>query len=140
MKKLLVICTFATALISQNTFAQEVTINPVDEARKEYPKNHIYNSLEKMPEYPGGINKFREFVMNNFIFSDELTENIRFVVTFIVEKDGSLSKIELSNNPGFGIAEEIQRIFAISQKWTPGYNKGEPVRTLYRFPMTIQFE
>ena len=121
--------------------AQEVTVSPNEEIRKDYySENHIYNSLEKMPEYPGGINKFREFVMNNFIFSDELTESVRFVVTFIVEKDGSLSKIELSNNPGYGIAEEIKRIFNISQKWEPGYDKGKPVRTLYRFPMVIQFE
>ncbi|MNE76333.1 Gram-negative bacterial tonB protein [compost metagenome] len=78
--------------------------------------------------------------MANFNFPNELTESIRLNITFVVEKDGSLTDIKLSSSIGYGIPEEVQRVLVSSPKWEPGYDKGKPVRSLFRFPITLQFE
>ncbi len=117
-----------------------MTVNPAEKAPKEYSENHIYDKAEIKPEYPGDIDKFREFVVNNLNLPDELTESLRLVITFVVEKDGSLTSIKLERNSGYGLAEEFQRIFATSKQWTPGYDRGKPIRTYFRFPIILQFE
>jgi len=142
MKRILIICVVATALVSQKSFAQNAPISsdPTSGSHEMRSGDYIYDSLEKPAEYPGGINKFREYVVNNFNYPEELAQSIRFTVAFIVEKDGTLTDIRLSNNPGFGIPEQIQKIFAASKKWTPGQEHNKTVRSRFRFPLAIQFE
>ena len=137
--------TWLVLLTANSSLAQEITYNPKEQVRPaNYPENHVYDSVEKSAEYPGGIDKFRECVVNNFDLPEELEESLRFTVsftvTFIVEKDGSLTDIKLSKNPGFGISEQIQTIFDSSKKWKPGYENGKPVRTHFQFPIALQFE
>lgn len=142
MKIILISCIISLALLSQKSLAQTapISVHPTPESHEMRSEDYIYDSLEKSAEYPGGINKFREYVVNNFNYPEELAESIRFTVTFTVEKDGSLTNIQLSNNPGFGIAEQIQKIFATSKKWTPGQEHNKAVRSRFRFPLAIQFE
>lgn len=140
MKKISALIIIVSAFFCNKLNAQELAVNPAKEAPKEYSENHIYDRAEIKPEYPGGINEFREFVVNNLNLPDELTESLRLVISFVVEKDGSLTGVKLERNPGYGLAEEFQRIFAASKKWTPGYDKGKPIRTYFRFPLVIQFE
>ena len=143
MKKhyLTLVITSLVLLTANSSRAQDITYNPKEQVRPaDYPENHVYDSVEKAAEYPGGINKFREYVVTNFDLPKELEESLRFTVTFIVEKDGSLTDIKLSKNPGFGIAEQIQTIFASSKKWTPGYESDKAVRSRFWFPFVIQLE
>lgn len=100
----------------------------------------VYKTVDQSPEFPGGINKFGQYVYTNFRFPEDITEAIRVNITFVVEKDGTLSNIRLMKDPGHGIAEETVRVLSKSPKWKPGYQKGKPVKTLYHFPMTLNFE
>jgi protein TonB len=104
--------------------------------------NTVMNSaaLDKLPEFPGGIAKFYTYVGRNFespeIFSDK---NIRIYVSFVVEKDGSMTDIQVKNDPGYGLAKEAIRVLkSLKTKWSPGMIDSKPVRTAYNLPITVQ--
>ena len=58
-------------------------------------------------------------------------------VSFFVNKDGSISNVQIVHNPGYGTAEEVQRVMAESPKWQAGIYKGQKVKSLNR--QTIYF-
>lgn len=93
--------------------------------------NRIYNinGIEKKPEFPEGIKEFHKFLKKNYKPSAE-AKGLAFV-TFIIEKDGSLSNFKLLRDPGFGAGEEALRVLSICPKWSPGETKGEKVRCLF---------
>lgn len=98
------------------------------------------NALDKQPEFPGGINKFYAYISRKFE-SPEIDEvkNIRIFVYFVVEKDGSMSDIQVKNNPGYGLEKEAIRVLkSLKTKWTPGIINSKPVRTAYSLPITVQ--
>lgn len=98
------------------------------------------SELDKMPEFPGGINKFYSYVGNNFekpeLDSDAM---IRVSVSFVIEKDGSMTDIRVLKDPGYGLGREAIRVLkSLKTKWSPGILDGKPVRTAYNLPITIQ--
>ena len=96
--------------------------------------------LDKKPQFPGGIEKFYRYVGNNFRspMLDE-TKNVRIYVSFVVERDGSMSNIQVINKPGQALEKEALRVLnSIKTKWTPGIYNSKPVRTAYNLPITVQ--
>jgi len=106
------------------------------------PSNAIIPSaiLDKMPEFPGGIKKFYSYVGNNFERPDLDSETlIRVSVSFVIERDGSMTDIRVLKDPGYGLgAEAIRVLKSLKTKWSPGIMDGKPVRTSYNLPITIQ--
>ena len=98
--------------------------------------------LDKMPEFPGGINKFYSYVGNNFEKPDLGSQTaIRVSVSFVIEKDGSMTDIKVLKDPGYGLGREAIRVLkSLRTKWVPGILDGKPVRTAYNLPITIQPE
>jgi protein TonB len=98
------------------------------------------NMVDKMPEFPGGIKKFYTYVGNNFERPDLDSENaIRVSVSFVIEKDGSMTDIKVLKDPGYGLgAEAIRVLKSLKTKWSPGMFEGKAVRTSYNLPITIQ--
>jgi len=98
------------------------------------------NMVDKMPEFPGGIKKFYSYVGNNFEKPDLESENaIRVSVSFVIEKDGSMTDIKVLKDPGYGLgAEAIRVLKSLKTKWSPGMFEGKAVRTSYNLPITIQ--
>ncbi|WP_026712455.1 energy transducer TonB [Flavobacterium daejeonense] len=94
-------------------------------------KENVYSiaGIEKKPEFPGGIKEFHKFLKKNYKPSAE-AKGLAFV-TFIIEKDGSLSNFKLLRDPGFGAGEEALRVLSICPKWSPGETKGEKVRCIF---------
>lgn len=95
--------------------------------------------LDESPMFPGGLKKFGEKVIDNF--DPSVTENamtLRVLVSFIVEKDGSMTDIKVLRDPGHGMGKEaVKALRAIKTKWTPGKKNGKPVRTAYTLPITL---
>lgn len=106
------------------------------------PNNTVMNSavLDKKPEFPGGINKFYTYVGNNFEKPELDSEMaIRVSVSFVIEKDGSMTDIRVIKDPGYGLgAEAIRVLKSLKTKWSPGILDGKAVRTSYNLPITIQ--
>ncbi len=102
-------------------------------------ETHIAEMLDKKPQFPGGIEKFYRYVGNNFRspMMDE-TKAIRIFVSFVVERDGSMSNIKVINKPGQALEKEAIRVLqSIKTKWTPGMLNSKPVRTAYNLPITV---
>ena len=102
--------------------------------------NNIYNtsSLEVKPEPPGGMAKFYKFVGNNYRTPEEEGLSGKVYVTFVVEKDGSLTDIKVLRDIGFGTGKEAIRVLKSCPKWNPGEQNGKKVRVLFSLPITIQ--
>ena len=96
--------------------------------------------LDKLPEFPGGINKFYNYIGKNFETPEVGGENsIRIYVSFVVEKDGSMSNIQVKNDPGYGLGKEAIRVLkSMKTKWSPGMMDSKAVRTSYNLPITVQ--
>lgn len=98
--------------------------------------------LDKLPEFPGGIAQFYKYVGNNFRRPElDVEKTLRVYVSFVVEKDGSLTDIMVKNDPGYGVGKEAIRVLkSLKTKWVPGILDGKPVRTAYNLPITIKTE
>jgi beta-lactamase regulating signal transducer with metallopeptidase domain len=121
-------------------------VDPFDKKNikvKSDDENAVYNSagITEMPKYQGGMEAFYQFIAKNYTISEEAVKQKlkgKVYVTFIVEKDGSLSDIKVLRDIGFGTGEEALRVMSICPKWTPGKINDEPVRVMYSLPITIQ--
>lgn len=106
--------------------------------------NVVVNSavLDKLPEFPGGINKFYTFVGNNFNRPElDAEKTLKVYVSFVIEKDGSMTDIEVKRDPGYGMGKEAIRVLkSLKTKWAPGILNGQAVRTAYNLPITIKTE
>ena len=105
--------------------------------------NKIYTTPAKMPIYPSGKLALAKFLKDNVKYPEEAkAANIKgiVVVSFIVEKSGALTSIEVINGIGKGCDVEALRIVRKMPKWYPGSVGRKPVRALYKlsiaFPQT----
>ncbi|MBX9806245.1 MAG: energy transducer TonB [Flavobacteriaceae bacterium] len=96
--------------------------------------------LDKLPEFPGGINKFYTYVGNNFEKPDiDASSSLKIYVAFVIEKDGSMTDIKVLKDPGYGLGREAIRVLkSLKTKWSPGMIGSKPVRTSYNLPITVQ--
>ncbi|WP_278354051.1 energy transducer TonB [Chryseobacterium gleum] len=116
-----------------------VIADPVD-------KNKIAEAGELGVEasYPGGIDSFRNKVMNSFDGSGFESEDVvKTTVTFIVEMDGTISGVKANGTNADFNNEAMRTIKSISSKgkWIPAKNKkGEYVRSYFKFPISMKFD
>ncbi len=99
---------------------------------------HSLAGIEQKPEFPGGIEKFYAFVGKNYTPPEEEGLKGKVYVTFVVEKDGSLTDIKVIRDIGYGTGKEAIRVLSKCPKWLPGEQNGKKVRVLYSLPITIQ--
>nr|WP_294929825.1 energy transducer TonB [uncultured Flavobacterium sp.] len=120
------------------TVDEPVGKGPVAEIVQE--DNNVYNTagIEVKPDFPGGMEKFYKFVGNNYRTPEEEGLKGKVYVTFVVEKDGSLTDIKVLRDIGYGTGAEAVRVLKKCPKWTPGEQNGKKVRVLYSLPITIQ--
>ncbi|MFL9845503.1 M56 family metallopeptidase [Flavobacterium rhizosphaerae] len=95
--------------------------------------------MDKQPEFPGGMAEFYKYVNKNFnIPQIEQDLKARIFISFIIEKDGSMSDIRAVKDPGYGLGDEAVRVLkSLDVKWIPGEIKGEKVRADYKLPIVI---
>ena len=101
-------------------------------------ENQVYNTagLEVKPEFPGGQEALERFLKDNYKNPQNNLKG-KVYVTFIIEKDGSLSDIKILRDIGYGTGAEAIRTLKNSPKWTPGKQNGKVVRVLYSIPIVI---
>jgi protein TonB len=98
--------------------------------------------LDKLPEFPGGIDKFYTYVGNNFEKPEiEGMSSIKVYVSFIIEKDGTMTDIQVKRDPGYGLGKEAIRVLkSLKTKWSPGMIGSKTVRTSYSLPISVQID
>ena len=101
----------------------------------------VFQIVDQMPEFPGGMEAMMKFVASNVKYPEAAKDkNIegRVFVSFVVEKDGSVSNVKVLRGIGGGCDEEAVRVISSMPKWKPGMHKGEPVRVSYQIPIMFK--
>lgn len=112
------------------------------EVKPQVSETQVYTEVEQLAEFPGGINSFRNKVGSSFDTSamngDEGT--VKTEVTFVVERDGSITDVKASGSNRDFNDEAIRTVKSIKNKWTPAKINGQAVRYRFRLPLTMNFE
>ena len=128
MKKilLLLLILFANGLFAQNP-------KQLSPFQKEL---YTLENIQVAPEFPGGAKKFDEYVRANFR-NPKAETGTEIVVEFIVEMDGSISKVEILKDDKVGSGKELKKVMEKSPKWLQGEHEGYHVRTKLKYTLTI---
>ena len=112
------------------------------EVKPQVSETQVYTEVEQQAEYPGGLNAFRSKVGSEFdqgvMDGDEGT--VKTEVSFVVERDGSITDVKANGPNSTFNAEAIRTVKSIRTKWTPAKINGKAVRYRYRLPITMNFE
>jgi len=99
-------------------------------------------SVQVLPQFPGGPSALSAF-MGQYTYPAMARENNvsgTVYVSFVVEKDGSLTDIKVERDIGFGTGEEAIRLLKTSPKWKPGVQNGLPVRVAFTQPFKLAIQ
>jgi protein TonB len=100
----------------------------------------VFTAVEVIPSFPGGMEKFYEFLKDNIRYPAEAArKNVqgKVFLVFVIERDGSLSNIKVARAIGSGCDEEAVRVMKLSPKWNPGTVGNKPVRVAYTMPLSF---
>ena len=125
MKKMFLIM-FFMAFVSVSAYSQS--------------DDEVYIMVEKRAEFPGGQSEMFKYIQDNRQYPDEAKENDvhgKVLVSFIVERDGTLSDVKVMRGIGSGCDEEAVRVITSMPKWKPGEQGGKAVRTSLTLPVTF---
>lgn len=119
-------------------------IQQVEVVEEEIEDDQPFLVAETMPSFQGGdLNTFRNWVQQNVRFPQIALENGiqgRVVVTFVIEKDGRLTNIEVLQTPDRSLSDEAIRVLNKSPKWSPGKQRNQPVRVKYTLPVDFRVQ
>lgn len=97
-------------------------------------------TIEKQPSFPGGMEKFYAYLGKSIKYPPIAAENNiqgKVFVSFVVEKNGELTNIEVLRKLGGGTDEEAVRVLKASPRWIPGVQNGKQVRVKYNIPISF---
>jgi protein TonB len=104
----------------------------------------IYQQVEEMPLFPDGDKALLDFVSQNTIYPEAAKKNGitgRVIVKFVVEKDGSVSNVEILKGVDPLLdAEAIRVVSTLPDFSSPGKQSGNPVRVQYAIPITFALQ
>ena len=116
----------------------------VEEVVEEIVDDEPFLIVETMPSFQGGdLNTFRNWVQSNVRFPQIALENGiqgTVVLSFVIEKDGSLTKIQVLRTPDRSLSEEATRVLSKSPKWSPGKQRNQVVRVKYTLPVVFRVQ
>lgn len=112
--------------------------NPFDAKRDE---DEVYMSVEKTPEFPGGVNAMMDYLRGNLKYPESAKKNKqegRVFIGFVVEKDGSVTNVNVLRGVCEKLDNEAIRVVKAMPKWNPGIKDGKSVRVQYTLPIVFK--
>lgn len=116
-----------------------VEVKPVEKPKEEGPLSVAM--VEQKPSFPGGESAMYKWLQDNIIYPAAASEEGvqgKVTVQFIVEKDGSITHVQVVRGKHPALDAEAARVIRKMPRWTPGRNNGQPVRVTYHLP--VQFK
>ena len=116
---------------------------PVQREEEAEEESEIFYVAESMPSFPGGDDKIYEYLARNMVYPLQAREaNIegRVFLTFVVERDGSITDVKVLRGIGGGCDEEAVRVVENMPKWVPGKQRGIPVRVHFNLPIKFTLQ
>ena len=130
----------ANALKQEKDTIEEDLVEGEMPINYEIPENEIFISVEEMPEFPGGEQALYDFLAKNIRIPSEPDVIGKVFVSFVVEKDGTITNPKVLRDIGAGCGEEALRVVRMMPKWKPGMHKGKAVRVQYTMPVVFKLE
>ena len=115
----------------------------VVEAEEEFDINHIHEVVEERPVYPGGLDALNAFLSKNIVYPTISQENGisgNVTVGFVVEIDGSVSDVKILRTLDYSCDREAMRVVKLLSKFTPGKQRGKPVRVAFSVPVRFRMQ
>lgn len=130
--------------IDMSIFNNDEPIEFVVPAPEPAVEDEIFLVAETMPSFMDGtIETFRAWVMQNVKFPQIAADNNiqgRVVLSFVIDKDGRLTDIEVLQSPDRSLSEEAIRVLSKSPKWSPGKQRNQTVRVKYTLPVEFRMQ
>ena len=156
------------AVLEKRDLDKKIDVNKPMPKPKPKPKpkprreivDEVFQVVEQMPRFPGceelfseeekqkcSQEKLLEYIYQNLQYPNSARENGvegTAVVSFVVEKDGTISDAKIIRNPGVGLGEEAMRLVndmnVLPTKWTPGKQRNEVIRTQFNLPVRFRLD
>ena len=123
--------------------AVEVKYVPVEVEEEEVEEQQIFQVVEEMPEFPGGMAECMKFLSKNIKYPPISAENGiqgRVIVQFVVNQDGSIVDPAVVRGVDSHLDKEALRVIQMMPKWKPGKQRGKAVRVKYTVPVMFRLQ
>ena len=116
---------------------EDAPVEPVPESKK------VYESVEQMPEFPGGMEEMMKFLQGNIQYPANAAKNKiegRVVLQFVVEKDGQIGEVKVARPVDPELDAEALRVVKSMPNFIPGRQDGKPVAVWYTIPISFKLQ
>ena len=103
--------------------------------------DNVFDEVDEMPQFPGGMAGMMQYLSQNIRYPQDAREagaQGRVIVSFIVEKDGSISNARVAKSTYSSLDEEALRVVSAMPNWMPGKQDGQAVRVKYSVPVSFR--
>ena len=131
-------------VVVAQTPKEEVKYTKVEVEETEEPQEKvIFQVVEEMPEFPGGMGEAMKFLAKNIkypVAAQQAKIEGRVIVQFVVERDGSISDIHTMRSVSPELDAEAIRVVSLMPKWKPGKQRGKAVAVKYTMPIMFRLQ
>lgn len=100
---------------------------------------YTIKEVDVLPSYQGGFQKLNEYILKNYVTpTDKELKSGNVLITFVVEKDGTLSGLDIYRDLGFGSGKEAIRVLSATKNWIPAQKNGKNVRCEFGIPIPVK--
>ena len=120
-----------------------VAAPPPPPAPKPEVSNKVFDVVEEMPHFPGGPAALQAFLSSNTKYPVVAQENGvqgRVIVSFVVERDGSITDVKVVRSVDPSLDREATRVVKSMPRWSPGKQNGSAVRVKYTVPVVFRLQ
>ena len=120
-----------------------VAAPPPPPAPKPEVSTKVFDVVEEMPSFPGGQGALMSYLASNIKYPVVAQENGvqgRVIVSFVVERDGSISDVRVARSVDPSLDREAQRVVKSMPRWKPGKQNGSAVRVKYTVPVVFRLQ
>ena len=132
--------------VKGNDEAEGEVLKAKEVIAEEKPKEEetkVFDVVEQMPQFPGGQQALFEYLSKNIkypVIAEENGVQGRVIVTFVVERDGSITDVKVVKSVDPSLDKEAQRVVKAMPHWIPGKQNGSAVRVKYTVPATFRLQ
>ena len=123
--------------------AVEVKYTPVEVEEEEVEEQQIFQVVEEMPEFPGGMAECMKWLSKNIKYPTISQENGvqgRVIVQFVINRDGSIVDAKVVRGVDPYLDKEALRVISMMPKWKPGKQRGKAVRVKFTVPVMFRLQ
>lgn len=116
---------------------------PPPPAPKPEVSTKVFDVVEEMPSFPGGNGALMSYLNGNTKYPVVAQENGvqgKVIISFVVERDGSISDVRVARSVDPSLDREAQRVVKSMPRWTPGKQNGQTVRVKYTVPVVFRLQ